>query len=219
MDSSSQQDAGTASCTSPLLKWDSNKVCLYTKVVDGNLVYVLISVDDIVVGCKLEAETLKVYNELKKIFDITCVGDLTFFLGMQIERKNGTYSISLSSYIDQLAHRLGMQQAKSANTPMDCAASSWISRRQSSITLSSMEAEYTALSEAWLEAIWLRRLQRFGLCAEECNGNSEANQSCIAFVRSERQSRRSKHIETREHFVKKSARRKTSSFSTVKRKK
>ncbi|XP_053690779.1 uncharacterized protein LOC128739325 [Sabethes cyaneus] len=83
------------------------------------------------------------------------------------------------------------------------AAVSWVSRRQTSVTLSSMESEYVALSEAGQELIWLRRLLED--MGEKINGPvklMEDNQSCIHFVTSERKSRRSKHIEVKEHFVK-----------------
>ncbi|KXJ70298.1 hypothetical protein RP20_CCG024202 [Aedes albopictus] len=83
------------------------------------------------------------------------------------------------------------------------AAISWVSRRQPSVTLSSMEAEYMALSEACQEVIWLRRLLlEMGCAQKKPTLINEDNQSCIAFVRSERSTKRSKHIETREHFVK-----------------
>lgn len=286
--------------------------CLYTKIVDGNMVYVLIYVDDIVVGCKNESESIKVYEYLKKTFDIAFLGDLTYFLGMQIDRKDGKYSLSLSGYIDHVANRFGMKDSKPAKTPMDSgylkltdygkpledstvyrsligallyiavharpdisvstsilgrrvscpsdtdwtaakrivryllgtrdwkleftgteegllgfcdadwagdqesrksttgycfllagAAISWVSRRQPSVTLSSMEAEYMALSEACQEVIWLRRLLlEMGCAQKKPTLINEDNQSCIAFVRSERSTKRSKHIETREHFVK-----------------
>ncbi|XP_058827254.1 uncharacterized protein LOC131687216 [Topomyia yanbarensis] len=80
---------------------------------------------------------------------------------------------------------------------------SWASRRQTSVTLSSMEAEYVALSEACQEIVWLRKLFRdFGEEQKDPTVMNEDNQGCLAFVKSERLSRRSKHIDTRENFVK-----------------
>lgn len=293
-------------------KQSQSDPCLYMKIVDGNIVYILIYVDDIVVGCKDDYQTAKVYESLKEHFDVANLGDLSFFLGMQIERKDGNYSISLSGYIDQVADRFGMKDAKPAKTPMDSgflklnggdppfedttkyrsligallyiavharpdisistsilgrrvcspsaadwvaakriiryllgtkdwklqftgtggdligycdadwagdqesrkstsgfcfllggAAISWTSRRQSSVTLSSMEAEYTSLSEACREAVWLRKLlYEMGSIQKTATVIHEDNQGCIAFVHSERVTKRSKHIETREHFVK-----------------
>lgn len=65
-----------------------------------------------------------------------------------------------------------------------------------------MEAEYLALSEACQEALWLRQLLRdLGEVQHEPTLVKEDNQGCLSFVRSERKSRRSKHIDTRERFV------------------
>lgn len=66
-----------------------------------------------------------------------------------------------------------------------------------------MEAEYVALSEACQEVVWLRQLLRdFGEEQKIATVMNEDNQGCLAFVKTERSSRRSKHIDTRENFVK-----------------
>lgn len=79
---------------------------------------------------------------------------------------------------------------------------SWASRRQTCVTLSSMEAEYVALTQACQETIWLRKLLRdFGEGPKDATVIKEDNQGCLAFVKNERTHRRSKHIDTKEHFV------------------
>lgn len=79
----------------------------------------------------------------------------------------------------------------------------WASRRQPCVSLSSMEAEYVALSEACQEALWLRQLLRdLGEPPNSLTTVMEDNQGCLAFVHSERVSRRSKHIDTKERFIK-----------------
>lgn len=79
---------------------------------------------------------------------------------------------------------------------------SWASRRQQCVTLSSMEAEYVALSEACQETMWLRQLLAdFGEPSGEPTLLKEDNQGCLSFVKTERSSRRSKHISTKEKFI------------------
>lgn len=275
------------------------------------MVYLLVYVDDIVLGCADEGVTIGIFTELKKHLDITNLGELKYFLGMEICREEGGYSLSLRGYIEKLAARFRMSDAKHAKTPMDegflkleCeekfedpssyrsligallyisvharpdisvstsilgrrvsrptqvdwtaakrvvryllgtkhwklsftgdtgdlvgytdadwagdvknrkstsgftflfggAAISWISRKQSSVTLSSMEAEYVSLSEACQELTWLRALLK-DMGQEQRNATviHEDNQSCIAFVKADRATRRSKHIETKEQYVK-----------------
>lgn len=80
---------------------------------------------------------------------------------------------------------------------------SWRCRKQSIVALSTMEAEFIALSEACKEMLWLRRL--LGDMQQSVDGPSkiyEDNQSCLKFVETERLSNLSKHIDTRDKFVK-----------------
>lgn len=65
-----------------------------------------------------------------------------------------------------------------------------------------MESEYVALGEAAQEVVWLRRL--LADMGETLDGPTcimEDNQGCIQFVHSDRINRRSKHIETKERYV------------------
>lgn len=60
-----------------------------------------------------------------------------------------------------------------------------------------------ALSEASQELVWLRRLfNEIGEDTSKATTIFEDNQSCLSFVKSERTSKRSKHIDTKMHFVK-----------------
>lgn len=82
-------------------------------------------------------------------------------------------------------------------------AVSWASRLQHCVTLSSMESEYVALGEATQELVWLRKLLAdLGETVDGPTTIMEDNQSCIQFVQSERTSRRSKHVETKEKYIK-----------------
>lgn len=82
-------------------------------------------------------------------------------------------------------------------------AVSWASRRQDCVSLSSMEAEYVALGETCQDVLWLRRLlSDIGENQECATTVHEDNQGCLCFVRSERTSKRTKHIETKESFIK-----------------
>lgn len=65
-----------------------------------------------------------------------------------------------------------------------------------------MESEYVALSEASQELVWLLKLlDDLGEPYDVPVKVMEDNQSCITFASSERTTRRSKHIETRENYV------------------
>jgi transposase InsO family protein len=78
----------------------------------------------------------------------------------------------------------------------------WSSRRQTSVSLSTTEAEFIASSEAAREGVWLSRLMKsikpgFGEPIRiMCD-----NQSAIALIKNPVHHQRSKHIEVRYYFV------------------
>lgn len=64
-----------------------------------------------------------------------------------------------------------------------------------------MEAEYVALSETCQEISWLKSLLK-DLGEKVLTANVyEDNQSCISFAETGRRTKRSKHIDTREFFI------------------
>ena len=78
----------------------------------------------------------------------------------------------------------------------------WQSKQQTSVALSSMEAEYMAACAASQEAIWLGRLLReFGCLFSNPIVMLEDNQSCIHLSKNPGDFAKSKHIDTRYHFV------------------
>ena len=94
-------------------------LCLYLKGETTNIIYLVVYVDDIVVGAKDEKIINEVYDTLKKKFDMINLGDLNYFLGMEIKCEAGRYSLSLSSYIDHVVDKFGLRDARGARTPMD----------------------------------------------------------------------------------------------------
>ena len=81
-------------------------------------------------------------------------------------------------------------------------AVSWLSKQQPIVALSTCEAEYIALSAAVQEMIWLNRL----LCElgfKDLVGTNlyEDNQGAIALAKNPIGHKRTKHIDTRYHFI------------------
>lgn len=79
---------------------------------------------------------------------------------------------------------------------------SWCSKRQSSVSKSSTEAEYIALSVASQEAVWLSRLlKNVGVKQEEPILIYEDNQGAIELSRKPKFHNRTKHIDIAHHFI------------------
>ena len=78
----------------------------------------------------------------------------------------------------------------------------WSSRKQSSVALSTVEAEYMALSVATQEAIWLRQLQEeLGVTEAGPTLIYEDNQGAISMAKNPVFHKRTKHVQIRYHFV------------------
>lgn len=80
----------------------------------------------------------------------------------------------------------------------------WGSRKQTCIALSSTEAEFVALAECCQELTWIvRLLQDFSVDVPAPVLIHEDNQSCIKQLESTKINNRSKHVDTKYHFVRK----------------
>ena len=81
-------------------------------------------------------------------------------------------------------------------------AISWSSKRQSTVVVSSIEAEYKAACSATCEAMWMRRLlEELGFPQQKKIVVLSENQSCIAIAKNPVFHARTKHIEIQYHFV------------------
>ena len=81
-------------------------------------------------------------------------------------------------------------------------AITWKSKKQTTIALSSTEAEYVALSEAGREACWLRNLfEELGYPQENPILIKGDNDSSISMAKNQQFHSRSKHIAIRWHWV------------------
>ena len=85
---------------------------------------------------------------------------------------------------------------------MGSAMVSWSSRKQGSVALSTVEAEYISTSDASREAIWLRKLlsDLFDSSLEPVVIHCD-NQSCIKILENPMFHDHSKHMEMRYHYL------------------
>ena len=99
------------------------------------------------------------------------------------------------------------QKDRKSNSGFFCSinggALSWSCRKQGLVTLSSTEAEYVALSETCKEIVWLKRLAK-----DVCIGKDEPikiytdSQSSMKMIENGGSSNRTKHIDTKHHYIK-----------------
>jgi hypothetical protein len=77
-----------------------------------------IYVDDIIFGSTNQKYCEEFSRVMTQKFEMSMMGELTYFLGFQVKQlKDGTF-ISQTKYIQDLLKRFGMKDAKPAKTPM-----------------------------------------------------------------------------------------------------
>ena len=93
----------------------------------------------------------------------------------------------------------------------------WSSRKQTSVSLSTAEAEYIAAVHAAKSIAWIRTLLReLGLISDEPTDLRVANLSAIALINLEDSvNERSKHIEIRYHWIRNALRKRIFSVSHI----
>lgn len=81
----------------------------------------------------------------------------------------------------------------------------WSSRKQPTVSLSSTEAEYIALSNGICGGKWLRGLlSELGITFDRATTIHEDNQSCIRIADEPRENKRMKHIDVKYNFIRES---------------
>ena len=79
---------------------------------------------------------------------------------------------------------------------------SWRSKKQSSVALSTAEAEYVALASSAQEAVWMRQLTtELGSAPTDATTIFEDNQSAISMASNPQFHGRAKHISIKYHFI------------------
>nr|GEV56823.1 putative reverse transcriptase, RNA-dependent DNA polymerase [Tanacetum cinerariifolium] len=76
-------------------------------------------VDDIIFG-STNKELCKAFDKLMKDkFQMSSIGELTFFLGLHVKQKQDGIFISQDKYVAEILRKFGLIDGKSANTPID----------------------------------------------------------------------------------------------------
>ena len=86
---------------------------------EGKLAIIIVYVDDIILTGDHEEEIDSLKVSLTKEFEIKDLGNLKYFLGMEIARSKKGIAVSQRKYILDLLNEIGMLGCRPADTPMD----------------------------------------------------------------------------------------------------
>ena len=79
---------------------------------------VQVYVNDIVVGATIDDRAIEFSKEMKKEFEMSMVGELTIFLGLQVKQKKEGIFVSQEKYARNIVKKFGLNSKKHASTPM-----------------------------------------------------------------------------------------------------
>ncbi|GJW81982.1 putative ribonuclease H-like domain-containing protein [Tanacetum coccineum] len=92
---------------------------LFIKRVKSNILLVQVYVDDIIFGSTKK----KLFTEFEILmyrkFQMSSMGELTFFLGLQVTQKDDRIFISQDKYVDEILKKFGFLTVKTASIPME----------------------------------------------------------------------------------------------------
>lgn len=90
---------------------------LFVKQCGGDVIILLLYVDDIIIIGSNSSKVQNVITELSEVFELKDMGRLTYFLALQVNyKKNGDICVNQSKYVKDLLHKAGMESCKPAST-------------------------------------------------------------------------------------------------------
>jgi histone deacetylase 1/2 len=81
-------------------------------------IFMLIYVDDIIVASSSKAATDAQLKDLSKEFALKDLGDLHYFLGIEVQKTNDGLVLNQANYARGVLTRVGMKDCKGAPTPL-----------------------------------------------------------------------------------------------------
>ena len=92
---------------------------LFVKRDEKSLIIAQVYVDDIVFGSSINHLAQEFSKEMKKEFEMSMVGELNYFLGLQVKQRKDGIFISQEKYAKNLVKRFGLDSKKHSSTPIN----------------------------------------------------------------------------------------------------
>ncbi|GJU38769.1 putative ribonuclease H-like domain-containing protein [Tanacetum coccineum] len=92
---------------------------LFIKKQKGDILLVQVYVDDIIFGSTNKELCTGFEKLMKDKFQMSSMGELTFFLGLQVQQKEDGIFISQDKYVAEILKKFNYTDVKSASTPVD----------------------------------------------------------------------------------------------------
>jgi hypothetical protein len=78
----------------------------------------LVYVDDIIFGCTNESFVQWFSNSMQIEFEMSMIGELSYFLGLQVKQRSAGIFISQEKYLKEMLKKFQMEDSSTVSTPM-----------------------------------------------------------------------------------------------------
>ncbi|GKB66782.1 putative ribonuclease H-like domain-containing protein, partial [Tanacetum coccineum] len=85
----------------------------------GDILLVQVYVDDIIFGSTKKSLCTEFEKMMHKKFQMSSIGELIFFLGLQVKQKEDGIFISQDKYVTEILKKFGITDVKTASTPIE----------------------------------------------------------------------------------------------------
>ncbi|KAL0367342.1 UNVERIFIED_CONTAM: Copia protein [Sesamum radiatum] len=157
----------------------------------GDILFVCLYVD----GLIFTGNNPKKFDDFKrtmaKQFEMTDIGLISYYLDIKLKQRDDGIFILQEGYAKKILKKFEMENCMPMSTPMECG-----------VKLSSSQDEYVAIASCICHPIWLRGLLK-ELNFQQKNPTEiyVDNKSAIALANNSVFHERSKHIDTKYHFI------------------
>ncbi|GJZ78731.1 retrovirus-related pol polyprotein from transposon TNT 1-94 [Tanacetum coccineum] len=92
---------------------------LFIRSFDDDILVVQVYVDDIIFGSTNPRYTQLFFDLMKSRFEMSMMGEMTFFLGLQVNQSPCGIFINQSNYVLEILKKYGMETCDPVGTPME----------------------------------------------------------------------------------------------------
>ncbi|GJU96424.1 retrovirus-related pol polyprotein from transposon TNT 1-94, partial [Tanacetum coccineum] len=92
---------------------------LFIKCFDDDILVVRVYVDDIIFGSTHPRYTQLFFNLMKSRFEMSMMGEMTFFLGLQVNQSPRGIFINQSNYVLEILKKYGIESCDPVGTPIE----------------------------------------------------------------------------------------------------
>eukprot|EP00253_Pinus_taeda_P001523 PITA_01523 len=163
--------------------FDLDDATLFVNKVGKTVVYLVVYVDDILMTGKNESYNASIKKELGKSFEMTNLGYVHYYLGIEVTQHPKSIFLSQKKYIGDLLNRFGMTECNPLTTPME-----------QNLKLTSIEGkEFEDATRKILEDLQVKQVQSTPLMIDST--------FAIKLAKNPKFHDRTKHINTKYHLI------------------